>query len=518
MSTFNIPWKFLDLSNEPHNTSNEPQKATPEPPKSQKTFAQALALNNICDIPLSQIQQPVVKGDRLAIEIPETYYEAGLEACKYNLHGRIIWPKGSTPLSVVALKAKLALVWKNLSTWGVISLGKGFFEFTFSSLEDVRRVRSVPSWNLNPGLLKLFAWSKDFNPKNQHHTSVQVWVRIYGLSQEYWHKNILFTIAGSIGTPICIDSITAKPMHERTFGQFARVLVDIDLLQPLRYKLLVERKGFAFFVDLEYERIPEFCTECKVIGHSFDNCKRWNRQEESRQQVETHLKKKGNVGVKQTYIAINDGNTQRTNPRENDANTDDANTVINVDEPQMNHVVEVVEKNVSTFVGQVSPTTQVNADPNDQDNAILTPLSPNSIRREKDKLLEQELNLNEDEADAFSSDESFVNASQVIENIIPSVIPGDCQVMVLHKPINSLAGQPSNRITPDRVVKDMEFLRESWANLADAEDNNNDMMHTAVDGFQVQLSKQQKRAQKKNLQTSRDSYATRSKVSPKPFK
>jgi hypothetical protein len=64
----------------------------------------------------------------------------------------------------------------------------------------------------------------------------------------------------------------------------------------------------------------------------------------------------------------------------------------------------------------------------------------------------------------------------------------------------------------------MEFLRESWANLADAEDNNNDMMHTAVDGFQVQLSKQQKRAQKKNLQTSRDSYATRSKVSPKPFK
>jgi len=32
------------------------------------------------------------------------------------------------------------------------SLGKGYYEFTFSCLEDVKRVRSVPSWNLNPGI------------------------------------------------------------------------------------------------------------------------------------------------------------------------------------------------------------------------------------------------------------------------------------------------------------------------------------------------------------------------------
>jgi hypothetical protein len=33
--------------------------------------------------------------------------------------------------------------------------------------------------------LKLFAGSRDFNPKLQHNTSVQVWVKIFGLSQEY---------------------------------------------------------------------------------------------------------------------------------------------------------------------------------------------------------------------------------------------------------------------------------------------------------------------------------------------
>ncbi|MCI08339.1 pectin acetylesterase, partial [Trifolium medium] len=197
MTSFDIPWKCLAGDSEPKIPTKEQPK---EQPKVHRTFAQALT--NICEIPLSQIPQPVVKGDRLSIQIPEDDYLAGMDACKHNLHGRIIWPKGSTPLSAVALKSKLSHIWKDLSKWGVFSLGKGFYEFIFSSLEDVRRVRSVASWNLSSGLLKLFAWSNDFNPKAQHNSSAQVWVKIYGLAQEYWRKNIIFTIASSIGTPI----------------------------------------------------------------------------------------------------------------------------------------------------------------------------------------------------------------------------------------------------------------------------------------------------------------------------
>jgi len=84
-------------------------------------------------------------------------------------------------------------------------------------------VRSIASWNLSPGILKLFAWLKDFSPKNQRNTFAQVWVRLYGLSQEYWVQNILFTIAGSLGSPICPDATTAKPRIERTFGHYVIV-------------------------------------------------------------------------------------------------------------------------------------------------------------------------------------------------------------------------------------------------------------------------------------------------------
>jgi hypothetical protein len=509
MDPFNIPWKFLDTFDSPNSVAHGTNTAAIVKPQPPKTFAQALT--NICDIPLSQIPQPVVKGDRLAIEIPELYYEAGLEACKHNLHGRIIWPKGSTPLSVAALKVKLASIWKDLSKWGVISLGKGFFEFTFSSLEDVRRVRSVSSWNLNPGLLKLFAWTKDFNPRNQHHTSVQVWVRIYGLSQEYWHKNILFTIAGSIGTPICIDSVTAKPMHERTFGQFARVLVDVDLLQPLRYKLLVERKGFAFFVDLEYEHIPEFCLECKIIGHSVENCKRKYKTEEVMKNKEHQPKKKSNPGTKQVYVAIQDGDKQITNTIEGNHVEKE---VINVEDEGNNIIQEAVAANGNARIPspvQASPTLQV------EDNntmAILTPLSPRSIFKEQDQQLQLQLNQFDEE---FSSQGSFVDATQIVENIHP---PDRVPVGVT----NPSSVEVNNPRPNANVLKDMNFLKESWANLAEAEENlveaNTASIQVVDDdnGFQVQLSKAQKKNQRKLTHASKDTYATRSKVPSKPFK
>ncbi|KAI5418682.1 hypothetical protein KIW84_043056 [Lathyrus oleraceus] len=45
------------------------------------------------------------QGDRLAIVIPKEEYIAGVEACKHNLHRRIIWPKGTgvRPLGTLTL-------------------------------------------------------------------------------------------------------------------------------------------------------------------------------------------------------------------------------------------------------------------------------------------------------------------------------------------------------------------------------------------------------------------------------
>jgi hypothetical protein len=93
MHEFSIPWGCLDGDKE--QKSQEKNQA-----KTNKTFAQVLS--NVCDIPTSQLPQPCVKGDGLAISIPEEEYLAGRDACKHNLHGHVVWSKGTTPLTVVA--------------------------------------------------------------------------------------------------------------------------------------------------------------------------------------------------------------------------------------------------------------------------------------------------------------------------------------------------------------------------------------------------------------------------------
>ena len=74
----------------------------------------------------------------------------------------------------------------------------------------------------------------------------------------------MFEIAGALGTPLALDEATNK----RTFGHYARVLIEVDLTLELRERILVERKDFDFYVDVEFEKLPPFCNSCQIVGHS----------------------------------------------------------------------------------------------------------------------------------------------------------------------------------------------------------------------------------------------------------
>ena len=77
----------------------------------------------------------------VVIRVDEEDYLVGLE--KTHLHGQIILSKGDKPVTHLDL-TKLQLVWKAIGTWKAIPLEKGFYEFEFSSLEDMR-------WTLGMG-------------------------------------------------------------------------------------------------------------------------------------------------------------------------------------------------------------------------------------------------------------------------------------------------------------------------------------------------------------------------------
>ena len=123
--------------------------------------------------------------------------------------------------------------------------------------------------------MRLSQWQPDFKPGEfvpQIHA--QLWIKIFGLSQEYWHPRHIMEISRGVGTPLQLDPAT----KEQRYGYFARVLVDVDLQGALPTSIMVERENFCFPVDIQYENLPPQCSHCGIIGHEKKNCRQWKPQ------------------------------------------------------------------------------------------------------------------------------------------------------------------------------------------------------------------------------------------------
>ena len=125
-------------------------------PESGKSFAQALFGTSSGDTFLTNLPPKVIMGDSVRVKISQAAYESGLAACRFNLHGRLTLHKGDTPLTTLALKSKLNNLWPQLQNWNLIPLGKGFFEFNFNSLEDMRKIWAIGVVNLKPGFMRFY--------------------------------------------------------------------------------------------------------------------------------------------------------------------------------------------------------------------------------------------------------------------------------------------------------------------------------------------------------------------------
>jgi hypothetical protein len=267
-------------------------------------------------------------------------------------------------------------------------------------------------------------------------------------------------------------------------------------------------KGFAFYVELEYENVPAYCSYCKVIGHHVDFCKRWCPDEEAKQDNAT--KKQQNRAPNKSFVQKKDDRAEQGKGKE----------VIDVEKETLN-VEEMAGKEGND---EGKGTTQ------ELEKSSSKITSPAELLKSQDLQLEVELNANwnqnieEEDQEDTSSQGSYVDATQVQSDTIPE---GEEEEVQNKEDCNvENDEQFETPPTPIRVQKDMEFLRNSWAALADNEDEEAGLFaalesepltnNPTIDNerFQMHMSKSKKKAQ--NKQTSREAYTTRSKVSKHP--
>lgn len=339
-----------------------------------------------------------------------------------------------------------------------------------------------------------------------------------------------------------MDSVTSKPALERTFGHFARVLVDIDLTQDLKFEVLVERKGYAFFVEFEYENLPDFCDYCKTVGHSVAVCRK--RKVEADKQEYAHMNHKNDAAKEkvadqqQAYAkqqkkhwaqkerevvdldideGISNDEANRFSPLVNEAAASEQGDINNV---ELHSVIRNDRVN-NPLINKVAASVQNSQDINNLE--LHSDVNRGSMGRNKDQNEHVSSQHVEDtDSDDHSSQASeFVDATQRLE-------------------IDSI---DNNFPTPDRVQKDMRFLNDSCANLAyvdeehvrlqqeafnqsmaaeadiDQQINNEVQANIDSSGFHLVTRKSpKKKTQKASSPKASRSHLTRCKVPSKHFK
>ncbi|KAL0295588.1 UNVERIFIED_CONTAM: hypothetical protein Sangu_3194000 [Sesamum angustifolium] len=131
--------------------------------------------------------------------------------------------------------------WKGLQHVSATSSGFFFFRFhTRFAMEDV--IEGGP-WLFLGQPIVLQCWEQGMSLRRQQHTHVPVWIRLKHLPMEYWTEEGLSTVASGIGTPLYSDGITKDCSR-----------LDYAREDPKR-------------VDVEYEWLPQKCSNCCSLGH-----------------------------------------------------------------------------------------------------------------------------------------------------------------------------------------------------------------------------------------------------------
>ncbi|KAL8159842.1 hypothetical protein V2J09_001379 [Rumex salicifolius] len=104
----------------------------------------------------------------------------------------------------------------------------------------------------------------NFDPFSDKAKILTSWVRIPGLSLEYFHGEFLKRVGGIIGKVIRVDATTLKA----DMGQFVRLGVEVDLAKPILSKF----KFMGIIWLIQYEGIRMLYYHCAKVGHTQENC------------------------------------------------------------------------------------------------------------------------------------------------------------------------------------------------------------------------------------------------------
>ena len=189
------------------------------------------------------------------------------EETNLNLIGKVV---SSKSFSSVVIRDIIARAWNTTQKVVVSKMDLNIFIFSFENLADLENVFRRCPWTFRGAHLVLKRWALDLLWQEMDFSRSTFWVQIHGLLG-LWQKPVcLYNIGKEIGQVVMEESVLESI---QTWKKFNRIRIDVDILKPLIPGLFLPKPGRDdLWIGIKFEKLPEFCYKCGIIGHLAKDC------------------------------------------------------------------------------------------------------------------------------------------------------------------------------------------------------------------------------------------------------
>ncbi|KAJ1431787.1 Zinc knuckle CX2CX4HX4C [Sesbania bispinosa] len=192
--------------------------------------------------------------------------DTGVNSCSRSLVGKIITDK---PIHTNSLHNALSGIWCHPKGFRVEEISTKIFQFFFDNEQESNRILRGSPWLFRNSWLVLQPWKRGVIAEDQQFLTVPVHVQIWGLPPPHCKT---LKMGQKIGA--CLGKVLSSELFEvRDRGSFIKMLVSLDTTRPLKVGVHTGNKSDeVFWVDFQYEKLPQFCYSCGLIGHAEEFC------------------------------------------------------------------------------------------------------------------------------------------------------------------------------------------------------------------------------------------------------
>jgi hypothetical protein len=196
---------------------------------------------------------------------PESIVNEGVQACKKSILGKIIKEK---PIHVSSIQKGLESIWGSPPGLKIQEIEGGILQFFMDRAIDQERILLGNPWIFRNSWLIVKSWDRQTDLNLVDFAKAPVWIQLWGLPPHCKTKKMGENIGNLLG------QVEAAEVYEYPGKKrIIKIKVAINISQPIQTGILIgNARDGTTWIDFRYERLPQVCFKCGLLGHGDQLC------------------------------------------------------------------------------------------------------------------------------------------------------------------------------------------------------------------------------------------------------